>query len=106
VFRNTGAAINANFITGLPGPFGIAVSGNNLFVGNDNGNTTTVGQYDATTGATINANFITGLNGTLYGLVVGQPTPATLYVSQLGDNTVGQYDATTGTLINPTSSRG
>ena len=56
----TGAVINANFITGLNGPVGLALSGNNLFVANFGGGT--VGEYNATTGAAINANFITGLN--------------------------------------------
>jgi hypothetical protein len=37
------------------------VSGNNLFVANETGNT--VGEYNATTGAAINASFITGLSG-------------------------------------------
>ena len=57
----TGAAIHANFITGLSAfPVGIALSGNNLFVTNFFSNT--VGEYNATTGAVINANFITGLS--------------------------------------------
>jgi hypothetical protein len=56
----TGAAINANLITGLNGPVGLVLSGNSLFVTNDAGST--VGKYDATTGAVINASFISGLN--------------------------------------------
>src|SRR5271165_3616349 len=55
----TGAAINANFITGLAFPAGLAVSGNKLFV-TDFANEV-VGEYDATTGAAINPNFITRL---------------------------------------------
>src|SRR5271167_4574084 len=53
----TGAAINANFITGLSSPKGLALSGNHLFVTNVLSNT--IGEYDATTGAAIKANFIT-----------------------------------------------
>ena len=63
----TGAVINANFITGLSFPAGLALRGNTLFVVNNlNG---TVGEYDATTGATINANFVTGLS-TPFGLAI------------------------------------
>src|SRR5690348_731553 len=61
----SGAAINANLITGLNRPVGLALSGNNLLVVNFGG--TTVGEYNATTGAAINANFITVLAGS-YGL--------------------------------------
>src|SRR5271166_3441600 len=58
----TGDAINADLITGLNGPQGLALSGDGttLFVANTGGNT--VGEYNATTGTAINANFITGLN--------------------------------------------
>jgi len=56
----TGEVINANFITGLSGPEGLALSGNSLFVTNLNGGA--VGNYDANTGTAINASFITGLN--------------------------------------------
>jgi DNA-binding beta-propeller fold protein YncE len=59
----TGAVINANFITGVGSPFGLALLGNTLFVAN--ADTGTVGKYDAITGATINANFITGWNDPL-----------------------------------------
>jgi hypothetical protein len=43
----TGEVINANLITGLKFPGGLAVSGNKLFVANHVGGT--VGEYDATT---------------------------------------------------------
>jgi glucose/arabinose dehydrogenase len=55
----TGALIKANFVSGMQqSPYGLAFSGNNLFVVSPN----KVGKYDATTGATINADFITGLS--------------------------------------------
>jgi hypothetical protein len=58
----TGAGINPNLITtGLNEPYGIAVSGNTLFVANYT-EPGTVGEYDATSGAVINANYITGLS--------------------------------------------
>ena len=56
----TGTLINANFITGLSSPFGLALSGYNLFVANQPG--LSVGKYDATTGTAINASFIAGLS--------------------------------------------
>jgi hypothetical protein len=80
----TGAAINANLITGLNEIFGLAVSDNKLFVctGTEKKGmfVFTVGKYDVTTGAAISANFIKGLNllaakgNTLYGLVGVPPT--------------------------------
>ena len=55
----TGAVINANFITGLNGPVGMVLDGNNhLFVCNVSSDT--VGEYDATTGAAINPTLISG----------------------------------------------
>jgi hypothetical protein len=50
---NTGRTINANLITGLNTPSGLAFSGNNLLVADTANNR--VGEYDATTGAVINA---------------------------------------------------
>src|SRR5271166_6737806 len=88
----TGAAINANFITGLSQPTGLALSGNNLFVADYSNNS--VGKYDATTGATINADFITGLQSPLALASSGN----ILFVAY--DRTVGKYDATTGAAIN------
>ena len=90
----TGAAINANFITGLISPAGLALSGNNLFVSNFG--STTVGEYNATTGAAINANFITGLNGPAGLALSGND----LFVANQSGTTVGEYDATTGAAIN------
>src|SRR5271169_2360841 len=90
----TGAAINANFITGLSSPKGIALSGNHLFVANFFSNT--VGEYNATTGATINANFITGLNGPIGLALSGNH----LFVTNQFSGTVGEYDAITGAVVN------
>jgi hypothetical protein len=93
----TGAAINANLITGLDGPTGIALSGNDLFVvsigGTDGG---TVGKYNATTGAAINANLIAGLDGPV-GLAL---SGSTLYVASSVSGIVGKYNASTGAAIN------
>jgi hypothetical protein len=55
----TGVPIDANFITGLGSPNGIALLGNKLFVASYTSGT--VGEYDASTGAAIDASFIMGL---------------------------------------------
>jgi hypothetical protein len=71
----TGAAIDANFITGLSVPMGIDVVENSLLVCNNG--TAVVGKYDATTGAVINANFITGMDGPAAVVAVPEPGAAT-----------------------------
>jgi hypothetical protein len=93
----TGAAIDANLITGLLTSFGLAVSGNHVFVTDFFGDT--VGEYSATTGAVLNLGFIRGLDEP-DGLTVSGNT---LFVSSFGSGlafpsgTVGEYDVTTGT---------
>jgi hypothetical protein len=101
----TGAPINANLITGLSEPAGIALSGNNLFVVNGvttvvtpgQANLCSVGEYDATTGAAINANLITV--GSPWGIALSGNN---LFVPSIAGGTVGEYNATTGATINPT----
>ena len=90
---STGAVINATFITGIYTPFGLAVSGNNLFVAASNN---AVGKYDATTGAAINAGFVTGLSNPTNLAVSGN----NLFVAELDGSRVGEYDAATGAAIN------
>ncbi|MFZ0889898.1 MAG: hypothetical protein WA005_15740 [Candidatus Binataceae bacterium] len=92
----TGVPINANFITGLTDPEGLALSGNHLLVASyANG---TVGEYNATTGELINANFITGLSYPYVLVVAGNH----LFVTNSKENgTVGEYNATTGAPIQP-----
>ena len=60
---------------GLNGPAGLALSGNDLFVGNQSA--TTVGENDASTGAAINASFITGLTNPSGLAVASVPEPST-----------------------------
>ena len=86
----TGAPINAQFITGLQFPFGLALSSNDLFVAksglfvaNYSGGTT-VGEYDATTGAAINPDFITGLNQPYALAVAAVPEPSTWSMIPVG----------------------
>jgi len=93
----TGAAINANFITGLNYPWALALSGNTLFVSKYA--IGTVGAYNATTGAPIDPNFITlGPSNNPSGLALSGNT---LFVATIGPGTVGAYNATTGAPINP-----
>jgi hypothetical protein len=113
-FTTSGVPINSSLIT-VSNPlvadlYGLAVSGNDLFVGFNEFNAGAghgkIAEYDATTGAVINANFITGLN---------QPEGITIsgnhlfVVNNADDNseggiltngTVGEYDLTTGAAIN------
>lgn len=83
----TGAAINANFITGNIGGEGLAFFGNNLFVPGSDG----IEEYAATTGTSIRAGF--GFASSAGMAVLGN----NLYVSV--GTTVAELDATTGTLI-------
>ncbi len=89
-YTTSGAAVNASLITGLSEPVGIAVSGGNVFVGNQSSGT--VGEY-TTSGAVVNASLITGLTD-----------PDGIMVSG-GDIFVGNGDAiseytTSGALVN------
>ena len=80
--------------------FGLAVSGNHVFVTDFFGDT--VGEYNATTGAALNLGFIRGLDAP-DGLTISGNT---LFVSSFGSGLafpsgkVGEYDATTGTAVN------
>jgi WD40 repeat protein len=92
---NTGAEINASFITGLSGPKGLAVSGSTLFVANSSfPGSGTIGKYDASTGAVIDASFITGAFAR--DLAV---SGSNLFVTN-GSGAVAKYDAITGATIN------
>jgi WD40 repeat protein len=92
---NTGAAINANLVTGLSSAYGIAVDGNLLYAASRN--TGIVGLYNATTGAAINAHFITGA-GDIYGISLNGN--GGLLVASYGGSKVGLYNANTGAVIN------
>jgi hypothetical protein len=56
-FTLSGNLVNANLVTGLHDPIGVALYNGNLYVANGKN----IGEYDATTGAVINPSFITGL---------------------------------------------
>jgi hypothetical protein len=57
-YTTDGTTVNASLISGFV-PYGIAVSGSNLFVANYNAGT--IGKY-TTSGAVVNASLISGLN--------------------------------------------
>jgi hypothetical protein len=57
-YTASGATINASLMSGLPYPFGIAVSGSDLFVANSN----TIGEYDKGAAAARFLNAINRLN--------------------------------------------
>src|SRR5271157_97016 len=93
-YTDSGATVNPSLITGLGsfGPFGIAVSGSNLFVTNAGG---TIGEY-TTSGATVNPSLISG-----FGLPLGiAVSGSNLFVTNYFSGTIGQY-TTSGATVNP-----
>jgi hypothetical protein len=87
-----GATINAALVTGLSGPSGIAVSGENLFVTNAGGGT--IGKY-TTSGATVNATLITGLDRPVSIAI----SAGNLFVTNYNSATIGKY-TTSGATVN------
>ncbi len=85
--------MNSSFIFGLSFPFGLAVSGSNLFVVNAVAGT--IGEYNASTGTAINASLVSGLNFP-NGLAV---SGSDLFVANFNAGAVGEYSAVTGTAI-------
>jgi hypothetical protein len=96
VYTTSGATVNSALVSGLDLPFGIALSGGNLFVAGAKfispGNWT-IGKYNATTRATVNSALVSGL-ATPTGLALSE---GNLFVSQLGG--VGEY-TTSGATVN------
>ena len=93
-YSATGATVSAPLISGsgLDEPWGIAVSGSDLFVANNS----TIGEYTIG-GATVNAALVSGLaNNPIDVAVSGNHLFETNYYS----NTIGEYNATTGAAIN------
>jgi hypothetical protein len=77
---NTGNAINASLMSGVPNPYGLAVTGSKLFVATTNNDR--VAEYNVNTGALINPSFVTGtFSGYPSGLAASGDT---LYVSFTG----------------------
>ena len=85
--------MNASLVSGLNDPYGIAVSGSNLFVANDG--TGTIGEY-TTSGAVVNASLVSGLSEPDSIAVSG----SNLFVANEGNGTIGEYNATSGAVVN------
>jgi hypothetical protein len=95
-YTTAGATVNPALISGLSRPFGIAVSGSDLFVtnaGND-----TIGQY-TTGGATVNPTLISGLSNP-FGIAVSGSDLFVVNAGSFGIGTIGQY-TTAGATVNP-----
>jgi hypothetical protein len=92
-YSPTGSAVSSPLVRNLSSPWGIAISGNDLFVAN-NGNGT-IGEY-TTSGATVNASLISGLTGAVGLTISGND----LYVSRSGSGVVGEYTLG-GVAVNP-----
>jgi DNA-binding beta-propeller fold protein YncE len=94
------AVASFNYLGGLAGPWGLAISGNTLYVANTGGSSDgtfpTIDAYDLTTGASI-AGYTppTGLSMPTDVVVSGNA----LYVTDLGSNKVDEFNATTGAPI-------
>lgn len=93
---DTGAQINASFISGFTNTGIMALQGNDLYLAGTAGSTPVVSEYDAGTGALLNSNVAPGLI---------DPTPAItvsgngLFVC-LRPGNVAEYNSQTGALIN------
>jgi hypothetical protein len=92
-YTSAGSVVNASLITGLTGPIGIAIDGDDLFVSSYA--LGTISEY-TTSGTLINASLISGLNGPYYMAISG----GNLYVTESGNGTVGEF-TTSGATINP-----
>ena len=69
-YTTSGTAVNASLVSGLDHPFGLALSGSDLFVTNegDSPGAGTIGEY-TTSGGTVNASLVSGLDNP-YGIAV------------------------------------
>src|SRR5450759_4308525 len=102
-YTNSGATVNASLVSGLSVPWGIAVSGSNLFVTNQFNSQMadgTIGEYNAITGGAVNASLVSGLNEPLGIAVSG----SNLFVTSSGNGTsgagtIGEY-TTSGATVN------
>lgn len=92
-YTTSGAVVNSSLVGGLADPYGLAVSGSDLFVSNNASNT--IGKY-TTSGAVVNPSLITGLSSSTGIAVSGSD----LFVVNTGAGTVAKY-TTSGALVNP-----
>jgi hypothetical protein len=90
-YTTSGVLENSSLVSGLDAPYGLAVSGGNLFV--TNGYSGTIGEY-TTSGATVNASLVTGLDNPGFITVCGSD----LYVME-NNHAVDEF-TTSGTPVN------
>ena len=93
-YTTSGDTVNPSLVSRLGDPYGIVVSGSNMFV--SGGLYGTIGEYNATTGAVVNANLVSGLADAASIAVSG----SNLFVSNMYAGTIGEYNATTGAVVN------
>jgi WD40 repeat protein len=99
-YNTADSTFNPSFITSLVAPYGIAVSGDDLYVATNSGGLTTIGEY-TTAGATVNASLITIPESYSFQPESMVVSGGNLYVVLNSDSgTIGEYDATTGATIN------
>ncbi len=91
-FRRNGDFLKSTFLAGNGYPVGLAISGNDLFVADEQSGT--ISEYNATSGALINGSLVTGFAG-VAGLAISGSNLFALSVSQ---GAVNDY-TTAGTLI-------
>jgi hypothetical protein len=90
-YTTAGSALNAALASVPFGPFGIAISGSDIFVAGGS----TVSEFSIS-GSLINSSFITGLNEATGLAIVGSD----LFVTDSGEGTIGEYTIF-GEIINP-----
>lgn len=85
----SGATINASLVSDLNLPYGLAISGGNLYEANAAG---TIGEYNLATGAAINPALITPVVTSTVGIAI---SGGDIFVAGannvIGDNNVGEY---------------
>ena len=91
-YTTGGATVNAALVSGLNSPFGLAVSGSDLWVANGG----VIGEYDATTGAAVATALVSGFTNPIGVAVFGSD----LYVTDAAAGTIGEFNAFTGAAIN------
>jgi DNA-binding beta-propeller fold protein YncE len=100
-YTTSGATVNSALISDLNAPFGLAASGDKLFVANFDSifRGATIGEY-TTSGATVNSALISGLSFPHGIAVSGDKLFVTFAGFFVGNGTIGEY-TTSGATVNP-----
>ena len=91
-YTMSGTTLNASLFSGLNAPWGIAVSGSNVFV--VNAGSKAIGEY-TTSGATVNPSLVSGFQSPNSIAVSG----TNLFVTDCVAGTIGEY-TTSGAMVN------